>query len=258
MFEKQIPISNICGMTSDHAQVMLGTKCSFQTKLKEKNPGVLIIGCVCHSAATSFKYSCEKIPDVDAVIKGLPSFLNASPKRTAIYRGIVEEIGDMFHKIPSHAETRWLVRHNCINVILKHWDNIFRILLVLVSEKVEKAADLVNKMQNSLTKAYFLFLKYTLAVFNVYNATFQKWETMVQELQPQSANILLWILNNYLKQGLLNPDLFFHVVRKINFSDSDNQIALEAINVGKEAQAYLDLDRGDVKPFASLWRGPIP
>ena len=59
--EKQIPISNICGMTSDHAQVMIGTKCSFQTKLKEKNPRVLIIGCVCHSAATSAKYSCEKI-----------------------------------------------------------------------------------------------------------------------------------------------------------------------------------------------------
>ena len=65
---------------------------------------------------------------------------------------------------------------------------------------------------------------------------------MDQELQHQSAKILLWILNNYLKQGLLKPDLFFHVVRKINVSDSDNQIALEAINVGKEAQAYLDLE----------------
>ena len=65
---------------------------------------------------------------------------------------------------------------------------------------------------------------------------------MVQESQPQSAKILLWILNNYLKQGLLKPDLFFHVVRKINLFDSDNQITLEAINVGKEAQAYVDLE----------------
>ena len=112
-----------------------------------------------------------------------------------------------------------------INVLLNDWDNIVRFLLVLVSVKVEKAADLVNKMQNSLTKAYFFFLKYTLTVFNVYNATFKKRETMIQELQPQSVKILLWILNNYIKQGLLKPDLFFHVIRKINFSDSNNQIA---------------------------------
>ena len=148
----------------------------------------------------------------------------------------------MFHKISSHAKTRWLVRFRCINVILNDWDNIVRILLVLIAEKVEKAADLVNKMQNSLTKAYLFFLKYTLTVFNVYNATFQKRKTMIGELRPQSAKILIWILNKYLKQGLLRPDLFFHVVRKVNFSDSNNQIALDAINVGKEAQAYLDLE----------------
>ena len=155
--EKQIPLSNISGMSSDHAQVMLGTKCSFQTKLREKSPGVVIIGCVCHSAATSAKYSCAKIPDVDCIIKGIPNFLNASPKRTAIYRSIVEELGENFQKIPSHAETRWLVRLSCIIVILANWDNIVCFLMVLVSEKVEKAADLLNKMQNPLTKAYQVY-----------------------------------------------------------------------------------------------------
>ena len=102
-------------MSSDHAQVMLDTKSSFLIKLKEKSSGVLAIGYACHSAATSAKLSCEKIPDVDCVIKGLLSFLNASPKRTAIYRNIVEELGDVFHKIPSHAETRWLIRSRCIS-----------------------------------------------------------------------------------------------------------------------------------------------
>ena len=76
----------------------------------------------------------------------------------------------------------------------------------------------------------------------MYNVTFHERKTMIQELQPQSAKILLWILNNYLKQGLFKPDLFFHVLRKINFSDSNNQIALENINVGREAQVYLNLE----------------
>ena len=205
---KKNPLSNISGMSSYHPQVMLRTKCSFQTKLREKSSGVVIIGCVCHSAATSAKYSCAKIPDVDSIIKGVPNFLNASPKRTAIYRNILEELGDTFQKIPSHAETRWLVRLSCIIVILNNWDNIVCFLMVLVSEKVEKAADLLNKMQHPLTKAYFLFLKYTLTVFNVYNATFQKRETMIQELQPLSCNFLLWILSKYLKQAFLNQIYF--------------------------------------------------
>ena len=66
---------------------------------------------------------------------------------------------------------------------------------------------------------------------------------MIQELQPQSTNFFaLDFTYNYLKQGLLTPDLFFHVIRKVNFSIAINQVELEAINVGKKAQAYLDLE----------------
>ena len=149
--EKQIPLSNVTGMSCDHAQVMIGNKSSFKTKLKEKNPNVVVIPCVSHSAATAAKYSCAKIPDVENIIKSIPSFLNASSKRNAIYRNIVEELGGVFRIIPSHAETRWLVRHQCIVVILNNWDNILRFLMV---------RDLLNIMQNPLTIAYFFFLKY--------------------------------------------------------------------------------------------------
>ena len=75
--EKQIPLSNVAGMSCDHAQVMIGNKSSFKTKLKEKNPNVVVIPCVSHSAATAAKYSCAKIPVVENIIKSIPSFLNA-------------------------------------------------------------------------------------------------------------------------------------------------------------------------------------
>ena len=82
--EKQIPVSNVIGMSCDHAQGMVGKKCSFKTKLKEKSPRLIVIEC--HSAATSAKYSCATIPNVEFFNKGLTNFLNASPKRTAIFR----------------------------------------------------------------------------------------------------------------------------------------------------------------------------
>ena len=63
--------------------------------------------------------------------------------------------------------------------------------MVLKSENVEKAQDLLKKMQDSLTFASFLFVKFTFNMFNVFNAIFQKRETMVQELQPQSTKSVL-------------------------------------------------------------------
>ena len=209
MCEKQIPLQNVAGMSCDHAQVMIGNKSSFKTKLKERNPNVVVIPCVCHSVATAAKYSRAKIPDVENIIKSIPSFLTASSKRTAVCRNIVEELEVVLRKIPSHAETRWLVRHQCIVLILNNWDNILRFLMVLESEKIEKARDLLNFMQNPLTIAYSFFLKYTLNIFNIYNAKFQNREIMIQELQPQSANFLYWILGRYLKKGLLELNLFF-------------------------------------------------
>ena len=216
----------------------MSKKSSFKTKLKEKSSRLIAIESVCRSAATSTKYSCAKIPTVEFVIKGLPNFPNASPKRTAIFRNIVEVLGEISHKIPSYADTRWLVCHQSIIIILINWDNIVCFLLVVISERVKKATELPNKMQTTLTNAYFLFLKDVINIFNFYNVTFQKRETMTQELQSKSADFLHWILRRYLKPSLHKPDLFFQIFRNVYFSDSNNQVALEDIDVRDETKSY--------------------
>ena len=95
-------------------------------------------------------------------------------------------------------------------------------------------------MQNPLIFPSFLFVRFTLNAFNVFNATFQKRETMVQELQPQSTKFFLWILHKYLKKALLDVNLFSHVIRNVNFEDAKNQKAFGDIDVGAETQKYLD------------------
>ena len=97
---------NPSGLACDNASVMVGNKSSFKTKLQEKSPRLLIFQCVSHSSAIVAKYACAKIPDVEDIIKDLQSYLNASSKRTAIFRSIVFELGYAFQKIPSHSETR--------------------------------------------------------------------------------------------------------------------------------------------------------
>ncbi|XP_033225997.1 uncharacterized protein LOC117178680 [Belonocnema kinseyi] len=87
--EKKIPLNNIRALACDNAQVMVGNKCSFKTKLKEKSPLLITLQYVSHSSAIAAKYSCATVPDVDDVIKELQKFLNASSKRTAIFQMII-------------------------------------------------------------------------------------------------------------------------------------------------------------------------
>ena len=93
-------------------------------------------------------------------------------------------------------------------------------------------------MQDALIFASFLFVK--LNASNVFNAIFQKRETMVQKLQSQPTRFFLWILHKYLKNALLDINLFFHVIRNVNFEDANNQKALGDIDVGAETHKYLD------------------
>ena len=83
--QKKIPLSNIIALACDNASVMTGSKSSLKTKLLKKTPRLITMPWVSHSSAIAAKNSCSTFPDVYYVIKLLPSFLNASPKRTAIY-----------------------------------------------------------------------------------------------------------------------------------------------------------------------------
>ena len=47
------------------------------------------------------------------------------------------------------------------------------------------------------------------------------------------------------KNALLDVNLFFHVIRNVNFENANNQKALGGIDVGAETQKYLDQQVAD-------------
>jgi len=51
--------------------------------------------------------------------------------------------------------------------------------------------------------------------------------------------LLLWFLQKFIKPALLKPETFGHIVRKLNFSDHNNQLPLEEIDFGFECKEYL-------------------
>jgi hypothetical protein len=57
-----IAIHNVIGVASDGASVMIGKHNSFFANLKKEVPDVLLLRCICHSAALIANKACEELP----------------------------------------------------------------------------------------------------------------------------------------------------------------------------------------------------
>lgn len=59
---KQIPISSLIGIASDGANVMIGKNNSFFSHLQNDLPNLVLMQCICHSAALVASKAAEKLP----------------------------------------------------------------------------------------------------------------------------------------------------------------------------------------------------
>jgi len=51
--------------------------------------------------------------------------------------------------------------------------------------------------------------------------------------------LLLWFLQKFIKPALLKLETFGHIIKKLNFSDHNNQLPLEKIDFDFECKEYL-------------------
>lgn len=75
-------MKNIVGIASDGANVMVGNKNSFYTHLKSDVPSVILMKCICHSAAIIASKACEQLPrSTEELLRGVASYVSGSAKR---------------------------------------------------------------------------------------------------------------------------------------------------------------------------------
>jgi len=174
-------------------------------------------------------------PYCEEFLKKIATYLNSSPKRSAIFREFCECFQETNRKILKLCDTRWLSHYLCIERLLESWDTIKYFLTeMVVSEKTNSGEYLLSMMDNVEMKAYFLFLKYVLNFFNAFNAFFQALETRIHLLHPKSINFLFQICRNFLKEEYLKP-----FSTNIIFSLKENQKAINEIILGSECEEYL-------------------
>lgn len=230
----EIPITNIVGMASDGASVMVGRNNSFASRLLKDNKDVIVMKCVCHIAAIIASKACMVLPRApEDLLRQVYSYLSGSSKRCAQ----LEEMQDYFNvdkkKILRAASTRWLSLHKCVDRILENWEVLRDYFRVAVSEDKLKSAEIILKeLENLCTKAYLLFLKYVLNYFNSLNALFQAKKPLIHELHTECRKLFLRIGQNFIKPDKLHEN--------VNVRSPHIYVDIETMYLGRECSAVLN------------------
>ncbi|XP_011868672.1 PREDICTED: uncharacterized protein LOC105562439 isoform X1 [Vollenhovia emeryi] len=231
----EIPLSNIIALSCDYASLMQGKHLVFKRYLEEMCTNVLTLSCPCLSVELAADAACAKIPQIyEDFVKIMVTYINSSPKRTAIFREFSQCTQESNQKVSELSDTRWLSHYACIEQLLDSWDIIKHFLSeTIINEKTDTGDNLLNVMESVEIKAYLLFLKYILHSFNTLNTFFQAAETRIHLLHSKSMNLLTKICTNFLKSQVLKD------LPNVTFSKSENHKSLIDINLGLECEEYL-------------------
>ena len=172
-----LDIKNMVGIATDGASVMVGKNHSVFTLLKQKQPNLQLIRCVCHSLDLVANKAMQLLPsNLEYMIKETYNWFAHSAKRQSDYRNIYETIndGECPLKLVTPSSTRWLVIADCIERILDQKDALkIHFNLVSNAEHCYSARLLKEMYSDQSNTLYMHFLRPILTEIRTVNKYFQ-------------------------------------------------------------------------------------
>ncbi|XP_049304042.1 protein ZBED8-like [Bactrocera dorsalis] len=201
-----IPFNNISGMCSDGANVIVGKCNSFASRLINDIPNVVVVKCICHSAAIIASKACLALPRApEDLLRQIGSYVSGSSKRCAQLEAVQEMLGGRKKKILRMCATRWLSHHRCVESVLENWEVLLEFFKQAVAQDKLKSTEIISfELNNECNRAYLLFLKYVLNYFNTLNALFQSKVPLIHVFQRESEKLFLSLGQNFIKKSELN------------------------------------------------------
>ncbi|XP_022119940.2 uncharacterized protein LOC110996526 [Pieris rapae] len=188
----------LLGIGVDGANVMVGEHHSFSSILKEGNPELVTIKCVCHSLHLAAEYAFKTLPRfLDFLIKECHNWFSNSTKRQIDYKQTYMLLyeGKSPLKINKLAGTRWLSRYEALIKILKQWDGLKLHFEMAASRERCYTAEQLNSMLKSKTNLlYMTFLGTYLKPITMTNKIFQATNADPLKLLEELHNLLLTYL----------------------------------------------------------------
>lgn len=231
---KEIPLTNIVGMACDNASVMTGIHDLFYTRLKKEVPALILLKCICHSSALIANKAFSKLPEsCDYLVHAISTYISNSPKRSAILCDYQKFFAVESRKVLKLSGTRWLVLQKCVARLLENWEVLKHYFYLEVFETKNKCAqDISNLLCDNSIKAYMLFLKYVLNIFNEFNASFQSRNILIHILSQSCQQFIKKIGFNFLTPKVLE-------IISLESIESRNFLPIDKVFLGAECEQFL-------------------
>ena len=138
MNDLQLELQNIVGECFDGASNMSGVNKGLSARMKEFSPLAIYVHCYGHLLNLALQdtlTTVEPLRNTLGTIQSLYNFLEASPKRHALFRDIETEEGNLVKTLKSQSVTRWSCRWEAVKAVDQQLERIVKALLVLSTDK---------------------------------------------------------------------------------------------------------------------------
>jgi len=122
ILSNDLNLSNCVGFAADTTNVMFGGQNSVVSRLKEKNPNLILVKCVCHSLSLAVSHATKLLPKtLEQLIRECSSYFSHSSKKLRDQRDFQEFIQSQQQRLLKLHDIRWLSLSACVLRILEQW-----------------------------------------------------------------------------------------------------------------------------------------
>ena len=233
---RSIPWKNAVGFTSDSASVMVGLRNSVLSRVREKQPQIFNLACVCHLAALAAASGLKALPFyVDNLLIDIYYHFKHSSKRCQEFAEVLEDFEDILPvHILKHCTTRWLSLEKAIKRLLLLWPALHayfdRQSEGNANERVRRISKFLSSVQTKL------FVAFVLRPLNSFNTAFQAKTTKIYMMQQSIIDLLSTFLSNFVKQEVL---LATSDITNVLYSERSTQVSDDELGIGTAGRLLL-------------------
>ncbi|XP_074027797.1 zinc finger protein 862-like [Leptinotarsa decemlineata] len=173
--DNNITIENMTGLGADNCSVMMGHKVGVQTKFREINPKIIVMGCICHSLHLCASAAAVKLPkSVEEFLRKIINHFSNSTKRIEGFKEYLEFLKIKPLKLLKTSQTRWLSLQAAVERVLQSWDALkLYFTNAVFTDDLRITSQILENLKTPIYKIYFSFLSYALGYVNTLNKEFQ-------------------------------------------------------------------------------------
>lgn len=165
--------NQLCGVCTDGAPAMLGSRSGFVTLLKTKSPQATSVHCMIHRQALASRTLPPSLNlTLDAVIKTV-NYIKKSALNTRLFRKLCNDMDADHENLLFHTNVRWLSRGNVVRRVFALKNELRKFL------EAQSRDDLLAAWNNAQWDINLAYLVDIFGQFNTLNLSLQGKDTLV-------------------------------------------------------------------------------